>query len=277
MTKHFKHLFVVFFIAFFTSSCADVVTNWHKQFDAQDQTMSYEESNGTEGYSQEQYDAFKLYRKNNASERNTNNTKNLSPQTKRKYFENSDATNSLDYRNAPNIDAPRKRYQADDLVDSKNNASLWAGQGKDNYLFSAKTEKKRGDILLVKVKKVLKNEITSELKRAYPDAPPPQQQVADGDKQDAASDTKAPPPPAPEAPKEDDANEDPAKIYDRISCVIVDEISSDHLLLRGIKQIIYKERKRSIEFQGLISRKDLADDDSIDSDKLLETQIKIMR
>ena len=62
-----------------------------------------------------------------------------------------------------------KRYKADDLNDNGSDGSLWSGQGKyNNFLFSSDNEKKNGDIVIINVATALKNEITRELKYAFP-------------------------------------------------------------------------------------------------------------
>ena len=164
----------------------------------------------------------------------------------------------------------KKRYTADDLTDSsRNDSSLWAGKGRQKHLFTAQKDKKHGDIILVNVKKGLKNDMTLELKKAFPDYP----KVAKAPDKDAKKE---------DTPKEENAdeankNDNEGKVYDRVSSVVIEEINEGHLLLRGQKSVLFKKRKRLVEIQALVSRRDISDSDTIDSDKMLETSVHILR
>jgi flagellar basal body L-ring protein FlgH len=161
----------------------------------------------------------------------------------------------------------KKRYTAADLTDnSQNDSSLWAGKGRQKHLFTAQKDKKHGDIILINVKKDLKNDVTLELKKAFPDFP---KAVA---KTDETEEKKTEP--AEEAAK---PQEDETKVYDRVSSVVIEEINDDHLLIRGQKSVLFKKRKRLVEIQALVSRRDITDLDTIDSDSMLETSVHILR
>jgi len=171
-------------------------------------------------------------------------TKNLKPRIKRKYL-------------PANM---RKRLTASDLNDNESVGSLWAGVGNDSYLFSKDTEKQQGDIILINVFQKFKNEISLELKRAFPD-PPKDPKNKEEEKKPAA---KA-------------AETDKSKPVDKISTVIIEEISKEHLLLRGRKALLFKRRKRLVEVQALVARKDITDDDTVDSSDILESSIHVLR
>lgn len=163
----------------------------------------------------------------------------------------------------------KKRYTADDLTDtSSNDSSLWAGKGRQKHLFTAQKDKKHGDIILVNVKKNLKNDMTLELKKAFPDYPKVAKPAGKEEDKNAT--------PEPEAP-EQEKQESEGKVYDRISSVVIEEINEGHLLLRGQKSVLFKKRKRLVEVQALVSRRDITDSDTIDSDKMLETSVHILR
>ncbi|WP_127715668.1 flagellar basal body L-ring protein FlgH [Halobacteriovorax sp. HLS] len=185
---------------------------------------------------------------------NYQNDRNRPPQVRRNYKPQSSI---------------KKRYTADDLTDtSRNDSSLWAGKGRQKHLFTAQKDKKHGDIILVNVKKTLKNDMTLELKKAFPDYP----KVAKAPEKDEKKEQSA-------QPENDDQakSEKEGKVYDRISSVVIEEINEGHLLLRGQKSVLFKKRKRLVEIQALVSRRDITDSDTIDSDKMLETSVHILR
>ena len=67
------------------------------------------------------------------------------------------------------------------------------------------------------------------------------------------------------------------KIYDRISSVVVEEINHGHILLRGRKNLIYKQEKHLIELQALVSRRDISYNDTISSDDIIEYDIAVVK
>jgi flagellar L-ring protein precursor FlgH len=118
----------------------------------------------------------------------------------------------------------------------------------------------------------MKNEITAELKRAFPSPMIPKKDDAKAPAKDAAG-----PAPAAVAGQDDKVDTESGKVYDRVSSVIVEEINQDHLLLRGRKSVLYKNRKRMIEIQALVSRKDVLEDDTVVSDSVIENNITVLR
>ncbi|MBT3235244.1 MAG: hypothetical protein HN353_04780 [Bdellovibrionales bacterium] len=156
----------------------------------------------------------------------------------------------------------KKRYRAEDLNDNNPVGSLWAGEGNDGYLISETNQLHPGDIVLINVKEGLKNEITAELKMAFPDSPI--RKKKDGDKK------AAPPPPKPKEGEE-------SRVYDKVTSVVIEEVNDNYMLIRGRKNLIFKHRKRTIEVQALIARRDVNTDDSISSESILETTVNVIR
>lgn len=234
------------------SSCANYINQMHKEFDRVDgvERTPHRSRN----------DQFNMYRKdqNSTSNRNINsaNYPNIAPTTKRQYT------------SSPNI---RKRYKANDLIDNQNNGSLWgsSAQSNDNYLFTDNNTKSNGDIILIKVEERMKQEITAELKRAFPS--PSTAPATNQNPKTAKASGPAP------ASKEGQNSEKADVVYDRISSVVVEEINKDHLLIRGRKNVLYKNRKRVVEIQALISRRDIASDDTVLSNHIIENNISVIR
>ena len=166
----------------------------------------------------------------------------------------------------------KKRYKADDLNDNQSDGSLWAGDGNENYLFTQNNRKKNGDIIMIEVLGQMKKDIQAELKRAFPDRPKPKKKK-DGDKKDGDKTAEK----KKEEPAKAAVADTEGKVYDKVSSVIVEEINSDHILLRGRKHLLYKNRKRLIEVQALVARRDVNVSDTVPSDKVLESSIDILR
>ena len=229
-----------------------MINNYHKKFN--------EEEDRKRQYEPDTSDKFSMFRKKNRKTNfpedrgvNTQNTQSMSPLIKRNYHE-----------------SPKKRVTTDDLADNGGDGSLWVGQGQNNFLFSKNSQKKLGDIVVMKVMAKLKNEITTELNRAYPPPrikkkkdPNPGQEV-DKDGKDKNGDKEGE-----EGPSD--------KVFDLISGVVVEEINKDHLLVRGRKDVLFQNRKRKVEVEAMISRRDVADDDGVMSTNFLESTVSVIR
>jgi len=177
-------------------------------------------------------------------------------------------------RDYKNPDARRKRYKANDIADNRGDGSLWSGvEGRNNYLFTENEKKTNGDIILIKVAGRLKNEITAELKRAFP-TPVKKSNKKEEDKKETAGPAPAA---ADKAAGDDKVDDSTDKVYDRISSVVIEEINDDHILLRGRKNVLYHKRKRVIEVQALVARRDVQVDDTVNSNQILESQVIVLR
>lgn len=229
------------------SSCSSYINQMYKDLDKSDPNAK----------KTSQSDKFDLYRKQ--KQMGTSTTRQLMPQTKRTYTA---------------IDNEQRRYKANDLNDNANDGSLWTAQSaKTDYLFTHDVEKKNGDIVLIQVMGGLKNEITAELKRAFPDPvkkKPTKEEAAKADPNAAAAANPA-------TPNNEEPTGEDGKVYDRISSVVVEEINKDHILLRGRKNLLYKNRKRLIEVQALVAKRDITIEDVLDSEKILESTITVLR
>lgn len=184
----------------------------------------------------------------------------------------------------------KKRYSVDDLVDNDSDGSLWSGAGQDNFLFSRNSFKKNGDIVVIKVLQDLKDEIKIELARSTPEKPKKtieaQPETKTEGKEGSTDKDKAKSEKSKTKPKESgseevaknlEKTEDGELIYDKVSAMVIEEINKDHILIRGRKDVLYKAKKRTVEIQMLITRKDINDEDAVLSSKSLETTVSILR
>lgn len=242
-----KYLFIL--LALLTTSCANYIGKMYDELDGVNRRQVEQKRANVD-------QTFDQYRQRNVrpvQQRLSSATNpNVAPSIKRKY----------------NNEAPR--VTVSNFHDNKNDGSLWAGNGNDNYLFTKNKWKRNGDIILVNVQTQLKNMITMELKRAFPPLP-----TLDAPR--TAETTPAAQPAAKPATDEDEDKSVDTKVHDKISSVIIEEISRDHLLVRGQKNVLYKNRKHLVELQALISRKDINEDDTVDSIKFLESSVSVLR
>lgn len=162
-----------------------------------------------------------------------------------------------------------ERYKASDFRDHDDSGSLWANQGSSASLFTYQNDKRVGDIVILNVLEDLRNQISNELKSHFPDKKRAQ---TDEPKAQSANTTT----PSSNLGNSSDSEMD-MKVYDKISGTIIEELNKDYLLVRGRKEVIHRKEKRSIEVQALVSRKDIMENDYVNSDRLLESKVFILR
>lgn len=249
----------------FLTSCSSYVNSLYKDFEQQ------ERANNDVDLPVDNFDQYRHPKRRTSSKYNrvdkidrtvtTSNVKVLAPEIKRQYKEEKIAM---------------KRYAASDLTDNGSDGSLWAGSDPNAFLFSNNKTKSSGDIVQINVLPRLKNEITLELKKAFPDNPY-ETKVAKTDK--GAEDGRAPA--GGEEKKADKKEAAESNLsegaQDKISGVVVEEINREHLLIKGRKNVLFKNRKRMVEIQALVSRKDIGENDIINSDAILESNISVVR
>ena len=250
--------FVLIFSLLFLVSCAGFIDNMHRQIDK-------DEKGTNAAVPRDGIETFRAQKKNK-TDRSTDRRPIMNPQT----FSLSDGGAGSEIR--PNVkrDYKPQRYNRDDFVDNDNGGSLWAGQGASSSLFTNNNDKRTGDVVIINVLDNLRNQISSELKRTFPD--PPKKAAAKGETPAAAAVTAAT-----AAITNAPADDVDMKVYDKVSGTVIEEINKDYVLIRGRKEVIFKKEKRSIEVQALVSRRDILENDYVNSDKILESRVFILK
>lgn len=239
----------------FFVSCANYVNSLHRQID-------HEEKVAQKTPTDQMRDHYSPYR--NRFNRNDDKRPIKDPST----YSLSDGGPSGQLKPPVKRDYRPQRYTADDFKDDESTGSLWANQGSSSSLFTYQNDKHTGDMVIINVLENLRNQISAELKRVFPDRP---KKAVDGDKGGKPANSAATT--AASSPSE----EMDMKIYDKISGTVMEEVSKDYILLRGRKDVIFKKEKKSIEVQGLVSRKDIMENDYVNSDRLLDSRVIILR
>jgi flagellar basal body L-ring protein FlgH len=253
--KHFLMLFLFGII-----SCSQYVKNFHRQIDHEEKQYPIQRHK----HSGDLRDRYAAYREKDRFDRSDDKRPIQNPVT---FAAGADAQGGM----KPSVKREYRpqRYQADDFLDKNDtSASLWANQGSSASLFTYQNDKRTGDIVIINVLENLRNQISSELKRIFPDKP-----RRSGKELKDAGDDKKSNSAASVAATDNDID---MKIYDKISGTVMEEVSKDYILLRGRKDVIFKKEKRSIEVQALVSRKDIMENDYVNSDKLLESRVVVL-
>ena len=248
------------------TSCSTYMNSLYKNFENEDR------ANAEVDIPDNHFDQFRNKKRRTSSEYNntdrnitTANSKFVAPTVKRQYKEEKQAA---------------KRYTASDLTDNNSDGSLWAGSNPNAFLFASSKSKSNGDIVQINVLPKLREEISLELKKAFPDNPYEAKSNVDGKdnkespKEGKVAEAKPVPDPKNSAGKEEGLA---SSTNDKISGVVVEEINREHLLVKGRKNVLFKNRKRMVEVQALVSRKDIGDDDTISSDAILESNVVVVK
>lgn len=250
---------LILFVLLLFTSCANYVSGLHKQMDREEKIAR---SGG--GPRQKSNPNSPYWRDRFQPEKDKRPIKN--PTT----FSLSDGGPSGSVRPPVKREYRPQRYQADDFKDNDGDGSLWANQGSSASLFTYQNDKHTGDMVIINVLENLRNQISSELKRTFPDKPVKKKE---GEKKDDKAASKEPPAPV---GRPGDDNDMDMKVYDKISGTVVEELNKDYIVLKGRKEVIFKKEKRSIEVQALVSRKDIMENDYVNSDRLLESRVFIL-
>lgn len=253
-----KTLLSLFILSTLTS-CASYVNKIHRQIDREENKQNISNRRVQDPYS--------IYRENTLRSREDkrpisnpqsfSSRSNIAPSMNRQY-QNSQYAN-------------KTRIKAHHLVDNDNSSSLWANSGQHEGLFTNDDKKRVGDIVVIQVLERLKNDISNELKRVFPQ---PQTKPKEGEAESTQANAQP-------AAGNDEVNLQTegagAKVYDKISTQIVEEINDQYLLIRGKKEVIFRNQKHLLEVQALISRNDFYDTDKVESDKILESRIFVIK
>jgi flagellar L-ring protein FlgH len=247
---------IIFFITMsLLVSCSNYINSIHRQIDRDERgTSSPENLDSTRPYSQ--------------TPKRFNRENDKRPIKDPRTFSLSDGGPSGRVKPPVKREYRPSRMRADDFIDDDSSGSLWANQGSSASLFTYQNDKQTGDMVIINVLENLRNQISAELKRIFPDKP---KRTNSANPPAKTEDSR------PAAPVAKEAEEMDMKVYDKISSTVMEQVSKDYILLRGRKELIYKKEKRSIEVQGLVSRKDIMENDYVNSDKLLDTRVFIVR
>lgn len=248
---------LILFALLLITSCANYVNTLHKQMDREERMARGEprqKPTPREGYWKDRFQPEKDKR----------------PVQNPVTYSLSDGGPSGSVRPPVKREYRQQRYQAEDFKDNEGDGSLWANQGNSASLFTYQNDKHTGDMVIINVLENLRNQISSELKRTFPDKPIKKKPGGpDEKKEDKAAAA------APQIPGKDQEEMD-MKVYDKISGTVVEELNKDYIVLKGRKEVIFKKEKRSIEVQALVSRKDIMENDYVNSDRLLESRVFIL-
>ncbi len=246
-------------------SCSNYVKNMHKQISNQEQGID-DNRGGAPGGKQLNYYRTKDFDKKPVQDPITYSitpNNDLKPGVKR------------DYRTY------KKRHTVNDIADNSPAPSLWANYTNTANLFTTNKRKNQGDIVVLAVNKNMKEDISRELRKAFPKTPlppimstkGPASQNTDQAKEAQAAAAAAAGPPK----KKEEDKEEAVIIFDRVSTRVSEEVGQDYVLLKGRKEVYFRNKKRLVELHALAKRGSINASDEIMSDQVTESKVFIIR
>ncbi len=172
----------------------------------------------------------------------------------------------------------KKRHTIDDIADNSPAPSLWANYTNTSNLFTTNKRKNQGDIVVLAVNKNMKEDISRELRKAFPKAPLrpilPNKSLAS---QKIDNSNQAPPQTAALPVKKEEDKEEAVIIFDKVSTRVAEEVGQDYILLKGRKEVYFRNKKRLVELHALTKRGSINSSDEIMSDKVTESKVFVIR
>lgn len=252
------YLLAIFFII---SGCANYIQSVHRQIDRDE---------GINDPNKKPNDPYQLYRDQGFKSRRADARPIQDPRSVHESGIRRNNQSDILPSVQRNYKPQNYRHTSKDFIDNDSNGSLWASNSA-GALYGAESTKRPGDIVIINVLDNLRSQISNELKRAFPD-------TKKTPKPDGAAASSAPAAPGSSAPAGASTDTElETKVYDKISGIIVEEVSEEYVLVKGKKEVIFRKEKRYIEIQALVSRRDIQDNDTISSDKVLESRVNILR
>jgi flagellar basal body L-ring protein FlgH len=193
--------------------------------------------------------------------------------------------------------APLRRTTRDDFVDgAEDSGSLWSTNGQTNFFFSKNKTRTAGDLINVAIEGDLLRDLAAEVKRslspeerqnelqllaraARPAEPKGGSKPPSDGKSDAIQQSSA-------APDEegrfsmsqvDLTGAIGVKEGDQFLVEVVERFSNGNYKIRGTKRLSYRGTTKLMTLVGVVRGADLSDDDKVNSGKLYEYRLEVVR
>jgi flagellar basal body L-ring protein FlgH len=158
----------------------------------------------------------------------------------------------------------KKRVTVDNFTTSSNQADLWSNPESAD-LYSTNSNISSGDIIIINVLQDLKSDISKELKRAFKTK---KKKTTTSSQQTRKDSNKT--------ITESSSGNPNTQIYDRISSIVIDTVNNSYVSIKGRKELLYKNKKHSIEIQALVNKKDINSNNYLKSSDIIEKTIRVL-
>lgn len=193
-----------------------------------------------------------------------------------------------------------------DFLDDMREGSLWAPEGQTNFFFNKNKVRGSGDIVTIQVEKELVQDTITEISRTLSneekmlelvsaqerirtkilglqEPAAKSTQVAQAAKRTLAAENKeSPPPEEVEIPKATMVDIDVSKSVEfnageQILAEIVERYPNGNYKIRGTKRIRYRNNPKLLTLVGVVKGVDITEEDTLNSGRLYEYRLEILR
>jgi flagellar basal body L-ring protein FlgH len=174
--------------------------------------------------------------------------------------------------------AKHVRVTAKDFINEnvKNENSLWAEDGQNNYFFAQNKLKNPGDLLSVIIEDGLRKDMVNSVRKLLPPEYRDQEIRVPGLTKDApAADQRTPAGQAPPTPAPATASETTAE--DLLTAEVLERYPNGNVRIRGIKRVPFKRQVRNIEVVAIVKGADISESDVVKSSKFFEQRVELYR
>lgn len=174
----------------------------------------------------------------------------------------------------------KRRMSTQDFIDNDDSGSLWTKYDDSSSFFTSSNFRKVGEIISINVMESLKNTISRELRKRYPASHIFKTVTNDGTSTEVTPSAAATVGKNDDPTKKADEKEDTEVaeiIYDKISARIAEVVDDEHVMIKGRKEVYFRNQKRLIEVQALAKKVDIDSNSLIKSDSFVEAKVKILK
>ncbi len=253
-----KQLSLFLLILFFFTSCASYVNKMHRRISYEEKMQHRQQGHGWP------------YPKKNSRE-----------------YDRRPVSNPITYTSPQEGSTPPTpktlgRYTASDFIDQDSGGSLWGNYDGIRSAENRRLNLQLGEIVVINVLQSFKEDISRELRRHARQSTPSFMPATSAPARGAASARRSPQQNEQQSQAQSQAasedNQDEAVIvYDKIPSRVHHELSNRHVILKGSKEVFFRNDKLMVEVEAMVLKEHIAEDGSIHSDHIIESRVKVMR
>lgn len=195
----------------------------------------------------------------------------------------------------PVVQHQARRVTRGDFVDASEDAgSLWSTSGQTNFFFSKNRTRSPGDLITINIEADMVRDLAAEVKRALsPDErdhelallekPGASKAVAEGGKADEKKDEIKQSKAAPDSngaasfSQVDLKDAIGAKAGDTFLAEVIERFPNGNYKIRGTKRLPFRGGSKLMTLVGVVRGNDLSDDDKVNSGRLYEYRLEVVR
>lgn len=194
---------------------------------------------------------------------------------------------------------PRRATRSDFVDDAEEAGSLWSTNGQTNFFFSKNKTRTQGDLISINIEADMLRDLAAEVKRALKaEERDYELSLLEKPAEKTAKPGGDPAAKAGEGPKTDEVKQSSAgtdldarvafskvdltsvigvKAGDTFLAEVVERFPNGNYKIRGTKRVAYRGTTKLMTLIGVVRGSDLSDDDKVNSGRLYEYRLEVVR